>query len=99
MTRNEPLLCSAIIILVTLLKKTYNSATSSEAQAMRWVVHVDRDLIPTQLLSEIALLREFEFCRDCLVGVLNHLHPLARHVVRSMQLGRGGASKSQSGVA
>lgn len=62
---------------------------------MRWVAHVDRALHSTQLLSETALLCEFEFFRDCLVDALEHPDPDARHVVRSMQLGGSGGSESQ----
>ena len=87
--------CSNIIIFVTFLKEPDNSATSGQTQAMRWVAHVDRVLLSTQLLSEPALLREFEFFRDGLLGALKHPHPHPRHVARSMQLRGSCASKSQ----
>lgn len=80
---------------MSFLKESYNSAASTEGETMRWVAHVDRAHRPTQLLSETALLCEFEFFRDCLVGALEHSDPHARHVVRSMQLGGSGGSESQ----
>ena len=66
---------------------------------MKWVAHVDRVLLSAQLLSEITLLREFQFFADRLVSALNYPQANARHVVRILQLRESGASESQVGGA